>query len=309
MTSNYSVDDPRSRLQASSQTTVTTNGRECRAPSLGDFWKTSAEVTDGNDNPAWILRSANAVITLHNVQKGTVLSRQNNTDEYMVLMDFQCKASFYAGDNDSDKIEAPQASLTIVPPGKSRLICHTAGYVLRCFTSRATDLLEKAQNADAYKEGAPECAPLKDWPDPPDGFKLRNYDLQNMKSITFAHIIRSTNLMFSSMMRRTKRRPDTALSPHSHDDFEQFSITLEGDWVHYLRVPWTANKNHWTPDYEIGVKSPSATVIPAKVVHTSQDVGEGNTWLVDIFAPVREDFSQQKGWVLNADEYPAPWEK
>jgi hypothetical protein len=52
--------------------------------------------------------------------------------------------------------------------------------------------------------------------------------------------------------------------------------------------------------------SPSILVIPARVIHTTQDVGQGSTWLVDIFAPPRMDFSSKPGFVVNAAEYPLP---
>ena len=40
-------------------------------------------------------------------------------------------------------------------------------------------------------------------------------------------------------------------------------------------------------------------MIPPRVVHT-QDVGNGTTWLIDIFGPPRIDFSSKPGFVLNA---------
>jgi hypothetical protein len=77
--------------------------------------------------------------------------------------------------------------------------------------------------------------------------------------------------------------------------------------VHHLRYPWTPDKTTWRADeHESYRASPSVLVIPARVIHTSRDVGEGTTWLVDIFGPPRIDFSQKPGFVLNAADYPMP---
>ena len=48
--------------------------------------------------------------------------------------------------------------------------------------------------------------------------------------------------------------------------------------------------------------APSVTIIPAGVEHTSQDTGDGESWLVDVFAPPRADFLA-RGIVRNAAEY------
>jgi len=123
--------------------------------------------------------------------------------------------------------------------------------------------------------------------------------------LTFAHIIRSTNLMVSMPERGAKRRDPHKLSPHHHDDFEQVSVSLSGTWVHHLRVPWTPDMTTWRDDEHVTLASPSALVIPAGLIHTSQDVGDDNGWIIDVFSSPRADLSLQPGWVLNGDDYPA----
>src|SRR5262249_28744080 len=119
-------------------------------------------------------------------------------------------------------------------------------------------------------------------------------------------VFRSTNLMINIFLPWTKRRDETKLSPHSHDDFEQVSLSLAGSFMHHLRYPWSPDKTTWREDEHVMVHSPSVLVIPARVIHTSQDIGEGVTRLIDVFGPPRADFSMKPGFVLNAEEYPLP---
>ena len=57
-------------------------------------------------------------------------------------------------------------------------------------------------------------------------------------------------------------RDRTALSPHSHADFEQGSLAIAGGFVHHLRVPWAADANLWRDDEHLVAPSPSLVVIP-----------------------------------------------
>ncbi|MES1976987.1 MAG: hypothetical protein V4451_03060 [Pseudomonadota bacterium] len=271
--------------------------------SRGLYYASEPQLKDDGQK-TWITRSANVVVVVSQVSAGTELVRDANPDEYMLLLPPAVRADVSAG---SESLRAEGETLTILPPGRSSIKVLDSGVVTRVFTVRATDLADKAENVAVYANGAPGVAPLKDWPAPVGGFKLRNYTLAEYTDPKiFGRLFRSSNLMINVFERKTDRRDPRKMSPHSHPDFEQISLTLEGSFIHHLRTPWTADSTTWREDEHVHVDSPSTLVIPANLIHTTRDIGEGVAWLIDIFGPPRMDFSLQPGVVRNADEYPMP---
>lgn len=251
----------------------------------------------------WITRGANFVVAVSQASAGAVFLRDANPDEYMVYL-VDTAGVIEAGD---ESIEVKADSLSIVPPGASRVILAGAGQLVRVFSIKADDLAGAASNATTYAKGAPEVSPLQPWPDPLGGFKLRNYQLGDyIKADSNMRIFRSTNLMVNIMTSRDQPRDVHRLSPHSHTDFEQGSLALSGNWVHHMRYPWAADMTAWKADEHIEMGSPSLLVIPPKVMHTSHNVNSGGATLVDVFAPPRMDFSSKPGMVCNAADYPMP---
>ena len=255
------------------------------------------------DESTWITRGANFVVAVSQVKAGARLGHDNQPDEYMVFL-VDVAAAIEAG---GATLQAKPDTLTIVPPGASSITAQGDGQIVRVFSSLAVDMAAAAGNANVYADGAPEVAPLLPWPDPPQGFKLRNYVLaEHTRPDTNMRIFRSTNLMLNIMTPRMVARDVRKLSPHSHADFEQGSLAVKGDWVHHMRYPWTVDMLDWKNDEHLEMGSPSLLVVPPKVIHTSRNANDGGAWLVDIFAPPRMDFSSKPGMVCNASEYPMP---
>lgn len=265
------------------------------------------QVADADGSRHWITRAANFVVDVTEAAKGAVLARDNNPDEYMLLLPPGTGASVETA---SERLDTVENSLVIVPPGMSKVTVQKGGILARVFSNKATDMTAAAANSAVYSDGAQEVAPLAPWPDPVGGYRLRHYPLDQISSPDPSplkmRVFRSTNLMINVFEPWTKRRDETKLSPHSHDDFEQVSLALQGSFVHHLRYPWGPNKTAWNEDEHEHYDSPSVLVIPARVTHTTQDVGTGTTWLIDVFGPPRIDFSMKPGFVLNADDYPMP---
>lgn len=263
------------------------------------------DIIDTQGARHWIIRSGNMVLAISRISPGVVLERTSNPDESMVLLPVGVNAEIEAG---SGTVSAAGDSLTIVPPGPCRVIAHSSGHVARIFSSHASDLTAIASNKKVYSDGAPELEPMVPWPEPLGGFQLRHYRLADFESPDPSplkmRMFRSTNLMINLFLPWSTPRDETNLSPHAHNDFEQISLALDGTFAHHLRYPWTPDKTTWRDDVHLLLGSPSALVIPARVIHTSHNIGNGIARLVDIFGPPRLDFSRRDGFVLNARDYP-----
>jgi hypothetical protein len=199
-------------------------------------------------------------------------------------------------------------AVVVMPPGDSELVVASGGQVVRLFSTQAADLVGRCRNADVYAHPDPNVADWQPWPDPPGGHRIRVYPLDaiTQDSGRFGRLLRCSTIMVNYFYPDDGPRDPHKLSPHHHDDFEQISLQLEGDYVHHIRTPWTVDMDAWRDDDHQYTKSPAVTVIPPPTVHTSQGMHQMRHQLIDIFAPPRFDFSERPGWVVNADEYPMP---
>ncbi len=270
-----------------------------REPSIGRYYDEAPQL-DGNGVRSWITRGSNFAIVLSAGEAGSSFSGTARDEQFAYALEGGVRIT--AG-NDSETLGAED--LAIVPPGNWTIHFDRPGHVVQQITADEP-LVKHAANATSYVDGAPEVAKTAPWPEPVGGYRLRRYStLEAYARGGMVHAFRTRRLMMVPYARFLEPRDETQLSPHSHADFEQGSVALEGEWLHHLRVPWTPDRRTWRPDVHLQIGSPSTTIIPAGVIHTSQGVAGEGMRLVDVFAPPRVDFSE-RGWVDNAADYPMP---
>lgn len=296
----YAPDDPRSAL-AGKAATDAPQPSAVRLAQYVEFRDTEpTEITDAGSR-TWVFRSQNLVVLWTDAVAGDVFARSQD-DEYVALLysgSAHVRVRCVTGAED-----ATEPSLVVVPPGDSSIEALTAGPIIRLITTQNADIADTAANADTYRERDNRVAEWAPWPQPPNGFALKVYPLAHTPVVEgrFGRIFRTTNIMVNFLPEDAAPRPPTKLSPHHHDDFEQVSLAVQGDYVHHIRYPWGPDSTQWRQDEHTAVGSPSVAVIPPPTVHTSQGVGPAQQ-LIDIFSPPRQDFSDA-GWVLNDKDYP-----
>ena len=249
----------------------------------------------------WSVRGRNFVVAVTELRAGDHLTEHDVPEEYVLLV--QDDTGVVVEHDDQASVSVSEPAVVIVPAGTSTVQGTTTTTVARVFTARCVEQTDRAVNHTAGVD--PRTAPL---PEPAEvgHVGIRVYRLRDVpdEPDRLGRIFRTASLMVNWFPLHEGPRDTEKLSPHSHEDFEQLSVTLIGDYAHHLRVPWTPRMSEWRDDEHVDVSSPSMTLIPPTVVHTTRAVGSGPHTLVDVFAPPREDFLA-KGWVLNADDYPA----
>ncbi len=290
---NPPVDDQRDGLARDSETS---------AAVLARFHEQPPQATTPGARH-WYARGQNFLVGHIDAQESEPLVRTDQPDEYALLT--------LAGGAELEvqwggRVQPVRpGQLAFVPPGASTVRVRRAGAFSLVATTRSQDLCDLCGNAAAYAQPHPHVAPLQEWPRPAQGWRVRTYDIDVPEEADrFGRIWRCTTLMLNILPEAFWLRGPTRLSPHQHDDFEQGSLVLAGEYVHHLRWPWTPDRTRWRDDTHEACGAPSLGVIPPRVIHTSEVVSPPPHVLVDVFCPPRMDFSLRPGWVLNADDYP-----
>jgi hypothetical protein len=298
----YDTTDPRAAL--AKQKSAVPPPTQFAAAEYAKFYEQKPQEDDASGK-TWYARGQNFIIAYTEAEPGATFSRKGQIDEYVVLLhDASTTAEVAAG---SEKKSIGGYTVTFVPPGDSSVTLAKGGRLVRMFTTRSADIAAKCSNAKAYATQHPNIPPFEAWPLPKDGYKIRSYSLDYpAEEGRFGRIFRCTTFMVNYIDPRPGPRDVTKLSPHFHDDFEQCSLALEGQFIHDIRWPWIPDMRQWREDDHELCGTPSIAVIPPPSIHTTRAVDPGNNQLVDIFCPPRIDFSLKKGWVLNADDYPMP---
>ncbi len=270
-----------------------------REASIGRYYEEKPQLV-GKGIRTWITRGANFAIVCSVGEAGALLSGTAKDEQFVYALEGGVTV-LSGGESETLGVE----DLAILPPGDWTIRFEQPGQVVQQMTADEA-LAKQAANAALYANGATEVAALEPWPEPVGGYRLRRYStLEAYARGGMVHAFRTRKLMMVPYARFLEPRDETPFTPHSHAAFEPGSVAIQGEWLHHLRGPWTANKRDWRPDMHLSVASPSTTIIPAGVIHTSQGIAGEGMRLVDVFAPPRVDFSQ-RGWVDNAADYPMP---
>ncbi len=299
----YDKVDPRAALMAAEAAKVAVF-TSYRPSDYVRFYERKPQIVDATGR-TWLARGNSAVISYSEVTAGASFSRPDQIDEWVILLpDADTRLEVTVA---GETTVITGHSINFIPAGASTTRVLAGGRVVRMFTNRSTDLAECSLNAGTFSTPNPNIPPFVAWPEPTDGWRVRSYSLDVAPQPgRFGRIWRCTTFMINVFDPTHGPRDVTKLSPHHHNEFEQFSLALQGSFIHHLRWAWTQDMTMWKPDEHEFCGTPSLAIIPPPAIHTTRALDPGTNLLVDIFAPPRMDFTKMDGWVLNNADYPIP---
>ncbi|TDD84630.1 hypothetical protein E1293_12595 [Actinomadura darangshiensis] len=300
----YEKDDPRSALGTAAPRPD--DGAAIAAPQYFDFHRLAPPDAATPAGRTAIVRGQNVVLVHTSARAGDDLDNGTLDGELAVLVTADSPAISVITEHGATRIGEP--GLVVVPPGTSRIGVDGDGPLVRLVEAAEPAWRDRAANADAYARDHPRVTLLRRWPEPPGGPAVRFYPLAGVPDdpARFGRIFRTRSFMVNFLPEAGSPRDPRKLSPHTHDDFEQLSLAVRGEYVHHIRTPWLPDSTGWREDEHVRLGSPSVAIIPPPAVHTSAAADPGGNQLIDIFSPPRADFSAKPGWVLNAGDYPMP---
>jgi len=293
----YDSSDPRSRLTQKAATPLGTEG--IAAPETHLFNDPTAADTSVSGVKIWAARGQNFLVEYMEMDAGTEIELDRVRGCVLIVEEGPGQIAVAI---DQDNVQLGERGIIIVPPGRGKVSANERSTVV-VVTDILADDAPRAVNAESYAQAHPRVARLAE--DLPAPKELKAYPLSDFppEEGRFGTIFRTHSLMINFLDDQVGPRDPEKLSPHHHDDFEQGSLTLAGQWKHHIRTPWTTKQSQWRDDVHVNVDGPSLTIIPPPTVHTSRAVGEGLNLMIDLFSPPRDDFADN-GWVVNAEDFP-----
>ncbi len=298
---SFESDDPRSAMPSRPGSPGVASTAP-RAPQIFELSEETADFTSEAGSRTWYVRGQNFCVAVTDLTAKDSLAEAGIPDDYLVLV---CTADAVATAHGADQsVSVTGPGLIIVASGASAVSADRRCTVVRIFSGHVQDVMSRARNHSDYDTADSTVATLTPVSDRAERSRTRAFHLDHIDDEPgrFGRVLRSSSLMINWFLPQMGPRSEDHLSPHVHDDFEQASLTLVGDYVHHFRIPWTPRLSEWRADEHRACSSPSIAIIPPGVIHTTRAVNAGNHQLIDIFAPPRTDFASQ-GWVINDAEY------
>jgi hypothetical protein len=255
----------------------------------------------------WRMRAQNFIVELIEADTADAAAFEVESTAELLLIFPDAGASVCLSATGAELAVPGPGSVCLLAAGKFTVRLAAPGSCAVIGSQRSDIGSETVLNADAYREPDPRIQPTGQPYRRQGGEALAQvFDMASIPAPADSPRLKmlQTDTLSINWVAYQGMRDRTALSPHSHADFEQGSLALAGGYVHHLRANWGKNANLWREDEHLAAPSPSLMVVPVHTIHTTEGVGDGHHLLLDIFSPPRADFIA-RGWVHNAGDYSA----